>query len=260
MHHQRRKSGHGSANTSYSDVRKAVTVTDLSSRHKSTRPAMTRRTTPQVKLGKNPRDREREMEDEYWLSDERESFPQFCMTCEKQCPDEKAVYCSEACRLSDQHNSAVSSATPRSHVHGIRTSPNYPFYAAGNPEPRDIIPRASPSRPHSMCISPPTSPTSSHPTSAISSLRSLSIREPSPPSPASSYHTGMWPFSTRTAATSPSTSYGTRPPSIVYSSTYDYGYTTNPSGTSDRPLPARRPGAYSRPKSIELVTPVVNSR
>lgn len=77
MHHQRRKSGHGSANTSYSDVRKAVTVTDLSSRHKSTRPAMTRRTTPQVKLGKNPRDREREMEDEYWLSDERESFPQF---------------------------------------------------------------------------------------------------------------------------------------------------------------------------------------
>lgn len=79
MHHHRRKSGHGSANTSYSDVRKAVTVSDLSSRHKSSRPAMTRRTTSQVglKLGKNPRDREREMEDEYWLSDERESFPQF---------------------------------------------------------------------------------------------------------------------------------------------------------------------------------------
>lgn len=79
MPHQRRKSGHGSANTSYSDVRKAVTVTDLSSRHKSSRPAMTRRTTSQagLKLGKNPRDREREMEDEFWLSDERESFPQF---------------------------------------------------------------------------------------------------------------------------------------------------------------------------------------
>lgn len=79
MHHLRRKSGHGPANTSYTDVRKAVTVTDLASRHKSSRPAMTRRTTPQVshKLGKNPREREREMEDEYWLSDERESFPQF---------------------------------------------------------------------------------------------------------------------------------------------------------------------------------------
>lgn len=77
MHHQRRKSGHGSANTSYTDVKKAVTVTDPASRHKSSRPAMTRRNTPSHKLGKNPRDREREMEDEYWLSDERESFPLF---------------------------------------------------------------------------------------------------------------------------------------------------------------------------------------
>lgn len=42
------------------------------------RPAMTRRTTPH-KLGKNLRERERDMDDEYWLSveHERESFPQF---------------------------------------------------------------------------------------------------------------------------------------------------------------------------------------
>lgn len=77
MHHQRRKSGHGSANTSYTDVKKAVTVSDPTSRHKATRPAMTRRNTPSHKLGKSPRNREREMEDEYWLSDERESFPLF---------------------------------------------------------------------------------------------------------------------------------------------------------------------------------------
>lgn len=61
-------------------MRKAVTVTDLSStRHKSTRPTMSRKNTPQVahKLGRNLRDREREIQDEYWLEDERESFPQF---------------------------------------------------------------------------------------------------------------------------------------------------------------------------------------
>ncbi|KAJ4422421.1 hypothetical protein N0V82_002869 [Gnomoniopsis sp. IMI 355080] len=250
MHHQRRKSGE-----------KAVTVTDLSSRTKSSRPAMTRRNTPSHKLGKNPRDRERAMEDEYWLSDERESFPLFCMTCEKQFVprDEKAIYCSEACRARDQGSS---SATPRSHAQGVRTSPNYPFYAANDPEPRDIIPRASPSRPNSMYASPPASPHSSHHTAAISALRSLSIREPSPPSPASSYQTGMWPFSARSGmAASPGTSYGSRPASTVYSSTYEsYGYTMTSPGTGDRPLPSRRPGAYSRPRSIELVTPMTNSR
>jgi len=54
------------------DVRKAVTVS------KASRPApMTRRHTPVGKLGKNPRDREREWEEERWWDEERESFPQF---------------------------------------------------------------------------------------------------------------------------------------------------------------------------------------
>lgn len=164
------------------------------------------------------------------------------------------------CRGRDQ---GTLSATPRSHAQqGARTSPNYPFYAASDPEPRDIIPRASPSRPNSMYMSPPASPnSSSQHTSAISALRSLSIREPSPPSPASSYQTGMWPFSARSMGTSPGTSYGSRPASTVYSSTYEsYGYTMTTPGTGERPLPSRRPGAYSRPKSIELVTPMTNSR
>ena len=80
MHHHRRKSGHGSANTSMTDVRKAVTASDLSSKHKPSRPApLTRRHTPQVaqKLGKNPRDRERELEEERWFDEERDSFPTF---------------------------------------------------------------------------------------------------------------------------------------------------------------------------------------
>lgn len=160
------------------------------------------------------------------------------------------------CRAEDHPDLSPSSATPRSLSYRTQTSPNYPFYAAGDPEPRDIIPRASPSRPHSMLISPPTPPQSaSHHTSAISALRSLSIREPSPPSPSGSYPSTVWPFTTR-GATSPGTSYGSRPSSTVYSSTYEsYGYTMT-SQHSERPLPSRNPTTYSRPKSIELVTPI----
>ncbi len=77
MHHTRRKSGHGSTNTSLTDVRKAVTVSDLS---KPRRPqTLARRQTPQTvqKLGKSPRVREKEWEEERWWEDDRESFPQF---------------------------------------------------------------------------------------------------------------------------------------------------------------------------------------
>lgn len=188
------------------------------------------------------------------------------------------------CRKGDQ-NPASRSSSSRAH-HG-QSSHNYPFYSAGNPEPRDIIPRASPSRPNSMHFSsPPTTPGYSsqqhyaqQERSAISALRSLSIaRPPSPPSPTSSTaHPSLWPF-TRSAATSPSTSY-TRGSSGFFSSTYDGGYGGGyasgyasgyggggaaasagyayASSGADRPLPARRPGGYSRPKSIELVTPMV---
>lgn len=57
------------------DVRKAVTATDPSSKHK--RPSMARRHTPVAaqKLGRSHREREREYH-ESW-EDERESFPQF---------------------------------------------------------------------------------------------------------------------------------------------------------------------------------------
>ncbi|RYP14129.1 hypothetical protein DL765_006576 [Monosporascus sp. GIB2] len=98
MHHTRRKSGHGSTNTSQVDARRAVTVSDLA---KTRRPqVLTRKTTPQTvqKSGKNPRHREKEWEDEGWWEDDRESFPQFCMICEKQFvpQGEKCLYCSEA--------------------------------------------------------------------------------------------------------------------------------------------------------------------
>lgn len=109
-----------------------------------------------------------------------------------------------------------------------------------------------------MHFSPPISPEANH-QSAISALKSLSIRSPSPPSPVGTYHPNIWPFG-RSVATSPNNSYS-RPSSNMYPSTYDgayFGANGLTYGTSsDRPLPVRRPGIYSRPKSIELVTPMV---
>lgn len=76
MPHQRRRSGHTSGNTSYTDVRKSVTVSDMS---KPKRPGLSRKHTPvsAQKLGKSHRERERQWEMETSFDDERESFPQF---------------------------------------------------------------------------------------------------------------------------------------------------------------------------------------
>lgn len=149
-------------------------------------------------------------------------------------------------------------------------SPSFSAYPSSGYSPssadfKDIIPRASPSRPNSMLLSnsPPTasayghSSSDYHHTSAVSALRSLNIRPPSPPSPGGS----IWPFA-RSAATSPSTSY-TRPSAGFFSSTYDSGYATSGAytydapGPMDRPLPSVHRSAHSRPKSIELVTPMI---
>ncbi|KHN99458.1 uncharacterized protein MAM_02311 [Metarhizium album ARSEF 1941] len=243
MHHHRRKSGHGH-NTSMTDVRKSVTTSDPTSKYR--RPGMTRRHTPvsAQKLGRSHRERERDYQDAW--QDERESFPQYC------------------CRRVDQQNSFSHS----SQMQAYAVSSSLSCHSTGNPEPRDIIPRASPSRPNSMHFSqsPPASPgtmPTSHHTSALSALRSLNIGPPSPPSPTGSNGGSLWPF-TRSVVTSPASSYR-RPPGPYLSSTYDTGHHygtgayTYDSGSYglDRPLPARHPGAYSRPKSIELVTPVL---
>jgi hypothetical protein len=166
------------------------------------------------------------------------------------------------CREFDQENST--SAAVYTSRHSSKLTTHYPYYDAGHAEPRDIIPRASPSRPSPInSYSPPATPNTTTHTSAISALRSLSIRPPSPPSPSSTYHSTIWPF-TRSSATSPSNSYS-RPTSVAFPSTYDGGYYASGYGSSagydmERPLPSRRPGGYSRPKSIELVTPMVAGR
>ncbi|KAL2259892.1 hypothetical protein VTK26DRAFT_6276 [Humicola hyalothermophila] len=253
MHHHRRKSGHAST-----DARRAVTVSDPFYKKSSSRPAqLTRRTTPQSipKLGKNPRDREREWEEDSWWEEERESFPQYCMICEKQFvpSDDQILYCSEECRLHDQNSTAIRTTPSRYASHQATQYPVYP----GPPEHRDIIPRASPSRPNSTQVSPPATPTS-----AISALKSLSIQPASPTSPVGTYHSNLWPLSGRSVtAASPHNSYS-RPSATFFSSTYDGVYYSAGGSdaygsSSDRPLPSRRPGSYSRPKSIELVTPLL---
>jgi len=259
MPHQRRRSGHLSTTASATDVRKQVTVSDMS---KPRRPAMSRKHTPVSahKLGRSQREREREVQDAW--DGERESFPQFCMTCEKQFTphDGTGVYCSETCRIQDQSaGNSSQSAMPRS----FSVENNYPRYLDMSPDlkPRDIVPQASPSRPTSLYLSasPPATPgTAAYHSSAISALRSLNLntRPPSPPSPTESSSGQFWPFSGRSAATSPSTSY-TRPSATYLSSTYDGGF-NGYYGLSamDRPLPSRMPTSHSRPKSIDLLTPL----
>jgi hypothetical protein len=169
------------------------------------------------------------------------------------------------CRLYDQESSSSSAPmySSRQSYSSHTLSTHSSFYATSQTEPRDIIPRASPSRPESH-FSPPTPPSSHDQTSdAIKALRSLSIRPPSPPTPSSTYHPSIWPFTKSTTA-SPASSY-TRPLSGLFSSTYDGGYysaagygVTSPS--TERPLPSRRPGPHSRPKSIELVTPMIGGQ
>ena len=153
--------------------------------------------------------------------------------------------------MHDQDSAGLSMAGRYTSSH---PATQYPFFSAP-PEPRDIIPRASPSRPSSTHISPPVTPAS-----AMAALKSLSIRPASPTSPVGTYHQGIWPFARSVTAISPSSSYSKQSAGL-FSSTYDGAYYSagvDYYGTSsDRPLPSRRPAAYSRPKSIELVTPML---
>ncbi|EPE04904.1 hypothetical protein F503_00058 [Ophiostoma piceae UAMH 11346] len=284
MHHTRRKSGHGSM----TDVRKAASASDSKYRTSSSKQttssgthSSSRRpgTTQSSSKSSSKYSSSRDQDEDYWYDDERESFPQFCMTCEKQfvAKDDHFLYCSEACRDYDQeHGASISTQHFKDSYISSR------IYAHQPQEPRDIIPRASPSRPSSTYYSHPsagmpsamssTMPNTST-SSAIAALRSLSLRDASPPSPTTApTSAGIWPFSSssRSTATSPSNSYTQS--SAVYATTYDNGYyrTGAPNYYSygsesagfagagaERPLPPRRPGSYSRPKSIELVTPLL---
>lgn len=165
--------------------------------------------------------------------------------------------CFFSCRRSDQAS--------KSTYHSYNSTTDYSSsrnnsYASDASEPKDIIPQASPSRPGSMIFasSPPATPGNHYHESAVSALRSLSHarRPPSPPSPTTT--TGFWPFG-KGAAPSPSASYVRPSAGYLSSSNYDAGYYGGSGGftysgpTDHRPLPSRS----SRPKSVELVTPII---
>jgi hypothetical protein len=167
-----------------------------------------------------------------------------------------SLFLKNSCRRSDQ-------ASSTSTYHSYKTSADYSSsrnnsYASDMSEPKDIIPQASPSRPGSMLFasSPPATPGNYYHESAVSALRSLSNsrRPPSPPSPTNT--TGFWPFG-KNASTSPGASHLRPSAAYLSSSNYDGGYYGGPNGVThnsptDRPLPSRS----SRPKSVELVTPI----
>ncbi|KAL3424980.1 hypothetical protein PVAG01_04261 [Phlyctema vagabunda] len=141
-HHVRRRSG------------KEVIVTEKKT---GGRPApLSRRSTPQhlprVSSGHNRTKHARE--DEESKRDSGESFPQFCMTCEKQFvpANNTFLYCSESCRV---HDTTSMLAQGRSNSTSS-ISPTTPYFYSPNEGP-DIIPRASPtqSRPRSYFNSEP---------------------------------------------------------------------------------------------------------
>ncbi|KAI0997353.1 hypothetical protein K3495_g10830 [Podosphaera aphanis] len=110
-----------------------------------------------------------------------ESFPQYCMTCEKQLELAKnsSLYCSESCRTHDQSFDPLKDFEPtRSRNSSCLTLTTLcaenllstPYPAEGP----DIIPPLSPTPPTHSCISLTAGPSNS----ALESLRSLSIHIP----------------------------------------------------------------------------------
>lgn len=143
-HHVRRKSGKDYA---------------VVAEKKPSRPTtLHRRVTPQV-ITKAGRSKERESQ--YLEKDNGESFPQFCMTCEKQFTpaNNTFLYCSEDCRLHDQAPTYTSRSNP--YATAPSSPPLTPFMSSAAlhfpEEPRDIVPRLSPtqSRPRSYFNSSP---------------------------------------------------------------------------------------------------------
>ncbi|PQE10825.1 life-span regulatory factor protein [Rutstroemia sp. NJR-2017a BBW] len=261
----------------------------------------TPQTTPRVGAVSNSKSKERERCDVE--KDNGESFPQFCMTCEKQFipANNTFLYCSEDCRLHDQ--APTYSSPSNSYATTPNSPPLTPYARASSSlpalfsteEPRDIVPRLSPtqSRPRSYFNPSPypsdfsipyQAPPASLPTShlypsgsdaqtstALASLRGLATALPrthqahEPESPSGSMSrtsSHVWnyiPFASRTTTSTPLATPGN---SYTNSST---NYSARRSGEDlyavgggmDRPLPPRSgPGGYGhRPRSIDLVTP-----
>ncbi|KAJ9417884.1 hypothetical protein QL093DRAFT_2422153 [Fusarium oxysporum] len=80
-----------------------------------------------------------------FAAEEENIFPYFCMTCDREFTpyDHQLLYCSLSCRKCDQDTNAK---LTNSACHNNSNTANLPFYSASTPAPRDIVPRASPTR------------------------------------------------------------------------------------------------------------------
>ncbi|CEJ89375.1 hypothetical protein VHEMI05220 [[Torrubiella] hemipterigena] len=258
MPHSRRKSGGYVSATSSDGNRKTVVASDFT---RTVRTSVPRRYTPTSSTSSSSQKISKMAKPKAEVyDDEAESFPQFCMTCEKQFVpiDDKFLYCSESCRHSDQ--SSTSSASSSTLTLGLYGSHDHSEFHYHEPA-RDIIPQASPSRPTSTLFA--SSPSSydeyhSHHESAVEALRyslnNMAVRPPSPVSPTSG---SIWPFRRASAAPSVSSNEDSyHKPGYMTSATFDPGY-YHYNGAAERPLPTRQPYGYSRSKSTELVTPIL---
>ncbi|TVY46983.1 hypothetical protein LOCC1_G002887, partial [Lachnellula occidentalis] len=154
---------------------------------KASRPSLSRKTTPQYVTKVAPgwsggrgsaRDRDGE---ENSARDSGESFPQFCMSCEKQFlpVNNTFLYCSEACRLHDQNPAPSHSDAHPPSAYAPSSPPLTPYTRHFSSLPLsipddgpDIVPKFSPtqSRPRSYFNSDPYPASYQAPTTYASSL------------------------------------------------------------------------------------------
>lgn len=205
-------------------------------------------------------------------SEESESFFNFCTSCDKQLPADcgNFLYCSEKCRLNDLPTSTQKYQFPAS-------PPLTPFamtfpvlHERKRSEGRDIIPRFTPSPYNDPALLSPNS------TSAVDSLRSLSRALESTgrtPSSTNFSKPASRPTLPRRPSFSSSESEGDsedeeeyrrlhrRVPSTPHPGAAIYGTYLKPSPstyTDNLPLPRKGSGETYKPRSVDLVTPVVS--
>ncbi|KAG9230008.1 hypothetical protein BJ875DRAFT_386096, partial [Amylocarpus encephaloides] len=274
-HHSRRKSGNHNVHE-----KKTSRPSTVSRRTAPSHPGKVANT---WNGGRTSSSRDRDRDDEA-VRDSGESFPQFCMSCEKQfqAVDDTFLYCSEPCRLHDQNPTPVHD-TSYSHPHTPSSPPLTPYsrHFLSLPPPDegpDIIPRFSPtqSSPRSYFSPEPgpssfQAPTYSHSpprasrddrrtsSTALASLRELATALPktsskrgdpeSPPrsdsSSISRTGSGVWDYMPFTS----SHKVTTPTPGATPGNSYNGGYTVSQSYGAPVPTGRSREDLYSYGRS-----------
>ncbi|CAI4211519.1 unnamed protein product [Parascedosporium putredinis] len=151
-YHSRRKSGQGlPTNTSMTDVRKAMGAEKRQRSSGSTSKRSKEQQPTTYKLGRSPKEREREYYEYADDGDGRDTFPQYCMACEKQFlpVDDRCLYCSEACREFDENSFRHAAPLAGRPAAVSTTNPRRP------PRRLSTLPRATTANPKTSSPAPP---------------------------------------------------------------------------------------------------------